>query len=375
MWNLKNLILLFCLSTLTGFAQSWQSKIDRINNYTKNYDPYKRIFTYEPSSNKLKWITDDGDIICEAVLTDIKVASDPGKSGANSYVTFTCKEKSKCIACSYGGPYVETTSITVTDAEIAGKIVDEILSINTTTSTVTKTNTVSWQAIIDKVNNFTKLFDPYKRSFSYEPTSGKLSWITNDKDITCKVYVKDVNIYAEPGSGSDSYVSFSCKDGSKCVSSDYSGALKLTSITITNKDIADKIVTELKKLDISESVSTTTIAEMSEQSDFKSLIDKINKLCVSNDPYIRHFSYNKKTDILTWINKDGDITCKVKLKEINVIAVSNKSDYSVQFKCKSGDKCVDCNYGGATSMSSITLTTRSAADNIVEYIETIKDSL
>jgi len=128
MWKQKILILLFCLSTLTGIAQNWEFNIARINNYTKNYDPYKRIFTYEPSSNKLKWITDEGDIICEAVLSDVTVTSDTG-SDKNSLVTFTCKNGSKCIACSYGGPYVSATSITVNDREVAKKIVYEFISI------------------------------------------------------------------------------------------------------------------------------------------------------------------------------------------------------------------------------------------------------
>ncbi|MBI5220006.1 MAG: hypothetical protein HY958_13850 [Bacteroidia bacterium] len=100
-------------------------------------------------------------------------------------------------------------------------------------------------------------------------------------------------------------------------------------------------------------------------------IDKINSLCRTYDPYIRKFSYNENTNVLKWINKDGDIICDAVLSTVSVEAIPSGSDYTVTFKCLDKSKCINCTYGGPTDVSAITLTNRSAADDIVAEIKKI----
>lgn len=363
-------MLLFCFAGLAAISQNWQDNINRINDYTKNYDPYKRFFTYNANTGKLKWVTSDGDITCEAVLSDINVYVEGKSTDASVYVTFATKDKSKTIDCTYGGA-TELTAITVNSYSIAQKIVTEIKAINSGSSSRrnNNNNASDWQTRINTINSYTKTYDPYKRTFSYSPSTGKLSFITSDKDITCEVPLKDVNVYVDGASTASSvYVSFSCKDKSKCIYSSYSGNLDLTSVTINSYSIAHKILDEIQALQPSSS-STTTVSNTGGSS--QSIIDKINNLCVAYDPYVRIFSYDESTSMLTWVTQDGDITCKADLNKITIASKQNTGDCSVTFSTIDGSKTIDCNYTGPVAITSITTKTLSSANQIVSLIQSL----
>jgi hypothetical protein len=230
----------------------------------------------------------------------------------------------------------------------------------------------SWQDHINKINNYTNGYDPYKRHFTYEPSTRKLTWITDDGDITCSVYVEDVTVFTEP-SGNNYYVSFSCKDNSKCIYSSYGGNTNITSITITSKYYADEIVKEILAIGGgSAPVAVAVAAPPPVSSGGNNAIARINELCRQYDPYIRTFSYDSSRGVITWVNKDGDITCSATLSKVSVSVVANTSDFSVMFTCNNSSKCIDSNYLGATERSSVTVTNRAAADEIVNKINSLK---
>ena len=360
-----------------GFANDWAKRIERINTYTKGYDPYVRIFSYNPSTNTLTWVTRDGDITCSAVLTDIDVVAEPGNS--SSYVTFNCKNKnSKCIYCNYDGPKVSTTSISVNSAEYARKIADEInglslpeapasvsqLSANESTKPQSRsTETTSWMRIINEVNELTKSYDPYTRNFTYEPTTKKLTWITGDKDITCSAYLDQISITATTGS-----VSFQCNTDAKCIYCNYTGDVNITSITINKEEIAKIIAEKLQSLN---GISSSGTAN-----NFDSDLSTVNNLCVKYDPYIRNFTFNPLNKTLKWVNKAGDITCEAVITDVTVTVVENTKDFSVMFTCINADsKCISCTYGGNTQRSSITVNDKSAAYTIAGILSGLKRKL
>lgn len=236
-------------SYTSGTSFNWQSNIDRINELCVKYDPYIRKFSYNPGTNKLKWINKDGDIISEAELTKVKVAVSPSSYGSDYYVQFRCKtEGTKCIDCTYGGAS-DLNAITLTNKSAADEVVTLVQQIMDKGASSTSSYTYSssgWQASITKINGLTKLYDPYVRIFSYNESSKELKFVTQDGDITITANINDIYIYKEP-SGSNYYITFECKDGSQCLQSTYSGKTKLTSITITSSDAADQIITEFQK--------------------------------------------------------------------------------------------------------------------------------
>ena len=363
----------FIFITFIAFSQSWQSSIDKINNLTKLYDPYVRIFSYNEYTNKLKWVTKDGDITTEALMSDITYSAEP--SGSNYYVTFKCKNGSKCIDCTYGGA-TDVSSITLTSHSAADLIIEEIDNIAKFKPLVkvelkpdVPNQAGSWQSSISRINELCVKYDPYIRKFSYTESTKTLKWIDNDGEITCSADLRDISVYVEAGT-SDYSIKFKCNDDSKCIACNYTGPTSITAITINDKSAADEIVNEIKK------IKSGNYSSPNKSFSWQTNIDRINELCVKYDPYIRKFSYNQNNNKLKWINKDGDITSEADLSlvTVNLKPSSYGTDYYVQFICKSsGSKCIDCTYGGASDLNSITVTDKSAGDEIVSLVQQIMD--
>lgn len=225
----------------------------------------------------------------------------------------------------------------------------------------------SWQKSIDKINEYTRVFDPYYRTFSFNPTTNYITFITSDKDITIKFDINKVNFVKEVN-GDKYYLTFKCKDDSKCIGSDYSGDINATAITITNGNVVDELIIELNKIAaLAKAPSKSTVVGNSNQSK----IDKINEICKKFDPYTRTFSYNEATGILKWVSS-GNIVSSAKLKNIRLEVKANTSDFSLRFICLDESKCIECSYGGATNLSSITLNTRESAEEIKSLIESMQ---
>ena len=234
-------------SVSSGKSYNYQTNIDRINELCVKYDPYVRKFSYNKSTNKLKWINKDGDIISEADLSKVTVNLKPSSYGTDYYVQFHCKvDGSKCIDCTYGGAS-DLNSITVNNKDAGDEIVSLVQQIMDGGTSSPRIKSSGWQPSLDKINGLTKLYDPYIRTFTFNEGTNELTFITNDKDITISANINDIYIYSEPASGTNYYVTFECKDGSKCIKSTYSGLTKLTSITIKSQSVAEDIVSEFQK--------------------------------------------------------------------------------------------------------------------------------
>jgi hypothetical protein len=230
----------------------------------------------------------------------------------------------------------------------------------------------SWIGSIGRMNEYTRQYDPYKRVFTYTESSRKLAWVTSDGDITCEARLSEVKVYTE-SSGSNTYVTFSCLDNSDCIYCSYGGNTKITSITLTNESIANEIVKEIQSINGGGSAPVAApAASIPSSGSNNGPLFRINELCRQYDPYIRTFSFNPSSGVLTWVNKDGDITCSTMLSKVSVTVVANTSDYSVMFTCLDKSSCINSNYLGATERSSITVTTRTAADEIVQKINSLK---
>ena len=254
MRTLYSLIFLYLFIPLSIQAQSISQRLDRINSYTKSSDPYKRFFTYNESNGKLKWVTGTGDITCEAVLNDVRVYKEP--SGSGFYVTFTTKDGSASIYCSYGGN-TKLTSISINSGSDADRIVEEIQAIASGGGGNSGGGGVDVQAILSRVNQLCREYDNYIRKFSFDGSSNVLTWVNKDGDITCKANLNKVKITMEPNSTFYS-VMFTCKDGSKCIDCTYGGATNRSSISIERKEaVAIEIVEKLSLLNGTKDITNT----------------------------------------------------------------------------------------------------------------------
>ena len=244
-------------------STTFEECIEEINNLCILYDPYIRKFSYNENTNILKWVSKDGGTTCSAVLTDVSVKTKP--AGDDYYVQFSCKGTDKCIDSDYGGAK-NITSITLKNRPAADKIVSKILSmqISYLAKSIEKTlknykkdgagTSGNYSASIDRINQLCRLYDPYGRIFSYSPDTKIFKWVTKDGDITNSANISEINAVVEP-TGSNYYVTFKSKDGSKCIQSDYSGPIKESAITLKTKSAAEEIVSEFNKIASSVTVS------------------------------------------------------------------------------------------------------------------------
>jgi len=241
----------------------------------------------------------------------------------------------------------------------------------------TDTDKYDFDAAVKYINQRCVMYDPYVRKFSYNDKTDILTWVNKDGDITCSCTLSDVSVKAEK-SGSDYLVQFKCTKDSKCIECNYGGATKLSSITIKDKTAADEIVTKFISIQVaylvqSISANLKTYLDNSKTSsnDAQKSIIRINELCKEYDPYKRTFSYTPSTKILKWVSGDGSITCTANISEIDAVTEPSGSNYYVTFKCKDGSKCVESSYSGKTKESAITLTSKSAAEEIVKEFNKI----
>ena len=229
----------------------------------------------------------------------------------------------------------------------------------------------SYQGSINRVNDYTRQYDPYKRVFTYNESTRKLSWVTSDGDITCEVNINAVSIITEP-TGSDFFVTFKCKDNTDCIYCSYGGNTKISSITVTSSSAAGEIVKELQSIPGAGSSPVAAAAAIPTSSGGSPAVVRINELCRQFDPYVRKFTFDDKTGKLTWIDSDGEITCSARVSDITMSVQANSSDFSVLFTCTNKSKCIDSNYGGATDETAITITNKAAADEVVQKINSLK---
>ena len=250
MYRTGILSVLFSLAAIVAFSQSYQGSISRVNDYTRQYDPYKRVFTYNESNRKLSWVTADGDITCEVNINAVSIITEP--AGSDFYVTLTCSDNTDCIYCNYGGN-TKISSITVTSSSAAVEIVKELQSISgnggspaAAVAAIPPSSGGGSSAVV-RINELCRQYDPYVRTFTFDDKTGKLTWIDNDGEITCSAKVEDItmSVQANP---SDFSVVFTCNRKSKCIDSNYGGATDETAITISNKAAADEVVQKINSL-------------------------------------------------------------------------------------------------------------------------------
>jgi hypothetical protein len=96
------------------------------------------------------------------------------------------------------------------------------------------------------INNLTKVYDPCARFFAYNKEKNLLKFAT--PDIKVELSLSDVNLQIIKGNGQEFYIQFLCKDGSKCVKCSYTGPTSVTAITVKKKEVAERIIAELEKL-------------------------------------------------------------------------------------------------------------------------------
>lgn len=253
-------------------------------------------------------------------------------------------------------------------------------SSNSSTKTKTETNSTTNADHIKKINQLCIKYDPYVRKFSYDEDTDILTWVNKDGDITCSGKLTALKVNVKENT-SDYMVQFTCTDKSNCIDCNYGGPTNLSAITLNNKDAANQIVSNILSIQIDalvrsikKSLGTTFNESSSSSINFEKSIDRINELTKQYDPYARFFSYNKSSKILKWVSSDGDVTCSANTSEIKAVVEPSGKDYYVTFKSKSGSKCIESNYTGATNESAITLTSKSAAEEIVAEFNKIASS-
>lgn len=363
------LTVLIVFNIYLAFGQRINTSIDKINSLCSRYDDYKRVFSFDESSGVIKWVSGSG-IICDVELSKVKFGAKDNTSFHSVY--FECKDGSKCINCTYGGP-TTLSSVSINDKYAAQDIVAEIETISSIYNNKsgklnlsTGISGGSYQASIDKINKMCNTYDPYKRFFSYNPSTKVLKWVTGDGDITCDAVLGTVIIENERNS---SYVTFKCKDASKCINCTYGGPTNVTSITVNDNNARDQIVREIENI-ASGAGNSGLLSSNTSNSGSQKKIDRVNELCKTHDPYKRFFTYN--SGVLKWVTGDGDITCDASPGAVNITA-DHSSSY-VTFKCKDGSKCINCTYGGPTSISSITVKDYSAREEICKELGSLSSA-
>jgi len=99
---------------------------------------------------------------------------------------------------------------------------------------------------VSTINNLTKVYDPCARFFTYNKENKTLTFAT--PDIKIDLSLSDVNLQIVKGNGQEFCIQFLCNDGSKCVKCSYTGPTSITAITVKNREVAEKILAELEKL-------------------------------------------------------------------------------------------------------------------------------
>lgn len=382
------MVFILVISPIMLYAQDIDKSIARINKLTRMYDPVHRVFSYDSSIESLNWNDKNGNNFCSADLLHIEVAVEP--NGSAYHVTFTANHDSSLIYCGENNR-VKTTSITITNEPAAKEIANEVQNIigsimeesgyfanystdyyaaalaNSTGTPYIPAGKTNFIAAITNINNYTSRYDPLKRFFSFDPSTCLLKWVTSDTRITCEIYSYNTSLHIQP-SGNEYLVVFSCLEGNKCIHCSAAGYTNKTSITVTDKTYAIKILEEISSLPTAplDSVPYAGNAE-----DIQNRIDRINHYSSMYDPSRLKFSFNPYYGLVNYLTADGDTS--VDFNPLNV-TISNEpagSNFIVTLKCKDSSGCIQSTYLPNANTTSFAIQNNDIAIGIVEELQGI----
>lgn len=260
-------------------ALKWKLSIERMNRIVRNFcSDEKYIFSYVPSTEMLKWQTNDITNYHEAKLSDIvfytEKSSEIGAAGIIKpiyTVHITCKieESNDCIFDVLLGKQAQTT-IQFKDPKVADNFVAEFKAIasdkslanmNTGTSkidygssgqlaankNITKDTT---SFIIDKINKLSRAYSVTNTIFDFDSKTRLLTCKSPESVITFSVNIDLITIIKYAGKEKIYSVILECKDNSRCIIGKNTETEKMALFTIHSIDfsiegIADKILKEL----------------------------------------------------------------------------------------------------------------------------------
>jgi hypothetical protein len=243
----KVLVILVTVLSFRGFAGDTTSTLKIINNLCQQYDDVSRQFHFE-GSNLISQSS-----ICKVQMPINGMSFGVDEMYSTSTVTklrFISTSKNIYINCGSSPYFEDTVYFNITSRSIAERIVEEFnrlkkefLELDKAKSNIdySKANAAT---IITRLNELTKQYDPYIRTFYYNEDNKTL--IAKSTLCTVVIPMKElISIRSKP-SGNDYSVGFTCSDAnSKCIyviCDSFNNPDKFTSITINNQAAADEIV-------------------------------------------------------------------------------------------------------------------------------------
>lgn len=373
-------------------AQDIDKSIARINKLTRKYDPRQRIFSYDSSIESLNWNDKNGDNFCSADLLHIDVTVE--HTGSSCNLTFTANNDSSLIYCGENNR-VKTASIKITNESAAKEIANEVQNIiesimeesgyianysteyyaaalaNSTGSPYIPAGKTNFIAGISNINNYTSRYDPLKRFFSFDPSTCLLKWVTSDGRITCEKYTFNTSLHIRP-SGNEYLVVFECLEGNNCIHCSLAGETKKTSITVTDKTYAIRILEEISSLPVSP-LDSAPYAGNAE--DIQKHIDRINQYTGMYDPSRRKFSFNPYYGLVNYLTADGDTSVDFNPLKVTFSNEPAGPDFMVTLKCKDSSACIQSTYLPVINATAFALRNNDIASRIVKELQEIAAAL
>ena len=242
-------IVLFLLS-FKGFAGDTTTTLRIINDLCRDYDDAGRQFHLER-----------GNIVSQSSICRIEMPFKNldymiDESASTSSVTkFKTTSGAKDIYIDCGStPYYETqVYFNIKSHAIAERLVDEFRRLKREYAEVYRgdsygtSNLTSYSSVADiltRVNSLTKQYDPYTRTFYFNPDNKLL--IAKSSLCTVVIPMKELtSVKAESTSTSDYHVSFACNSyNNQCiyvVCDSFNNPDKETVITVTTRSAAEEI--------------------------------------------------------------------------------------------------------------------------------------
>jgi len=254
-----NLLLIISLMILIPMlnvnAQSKKVKdlLDDVNEWCEKYDLYKRVFSYNESTQILTMVSE----YCTVEIPADKIASIYTRPSEENYqVVFSTKGHEEVIdvQCTSFDEMDSVTAITMSDKKYAQKVsanLNKLLKITSggKGSTASKGSKGS-DKLLKEINDLCAKYDKYHRVFTIENKTDML--VFTSKSCVVKLPFRKIGeVAVKELSGGSFSLQFKSKNEEKCFDvkcTSFSEMNGLTSLTFTDKNGAEQAAAKLREL-------------------------------------------------------------------------------------------------------------------------------
>lgn len=242
----KIFFILLTVISFQGFAGDTTTTLKIINDLCKQYDDVSRQFHFEGGN----LISQSSICKVQMPIKDMDFTIDETYSTSSvTKLKFPCTGKYIYIDCGSTPYYEDKVYFNITSHSIAERLIEEFkrlkrefleLERNKSNIDYSKAND---STILSRLNELTKQFDPYTRTFYLNSANRIL--IAKSSLCTVVIPLKELTSITTKPSGSDYSVGFTCSSyNNKCIyvlCDSFNNPDKYTSITIKTQSAADEI--------------------------------------------------------------------------------------------------------------------------------------